>query len=234
MAVDRRAHRPQADAPVAERGAAACTGRSGSTATRIVPRLERVQGLEWQSLTIVNEAMAMLRVIVPFGRERLRAPALPRAGRDGRRRARAADGAPDALHPRRHDDHRARHGARTRLRRLHVLQGNLSAGELIVLMSYIAAVYTAAGADQHHARRRSMSSSSSCNGVARPARHRARGPGARRTRSSSAARGRGHVRAASVRLRRAAADAARHLASRRGRARGWRSSARPAPARRRC
>jgi ABC-type multidrug transport system fused ATPase/permease subunit len=37
---------------------------------RIVPRLMRVQRLEWQSLSIVNEAMAMLRVIVPFGRER--------------------------------------------------------------------------------------------------------------------------------------------------------------------
>jgi ATP-binding cassette subfamily B protein len=37
---------------------------------RIVPRLERVQTLEWQSLSIVNEAMGMLRVIVPFGRER--------------------------------------------------------------------------------------------------------------------------------------------------------------------
>jgi ABC-type multidrug transport system fused ATPase/permease subunit len=36
---------------------------------RIVPRLERVQSLEWQSLSIVNEAMSMLRVIVPFGRE---------------------------------------------------------------------------------------------------------------------------------------------------------------------
>jgi ATP-binding cassette, subfamily B, bacterial len=38
--------------------------------TRIVPRLERVQSLEWQSLSMVNEAMGMLRVIVPFGRER--------------------------------------------------------------------------------------------------------------------------------------------------------------------
>lgn len=37
---------------------------------RIVPRLENVQRLEWRSLSIVNEAMGMLRVIVPFGRER--------------------------------------------------------------------------------------------------------------------------------------------------------------------
>ena len=37
--------------------------------TRIVPRLIRVQRLEWQSLSIVHEAMSMLRVIVSFGRE---------------------------------------------------------------------------------------------------------------------------------------------------------------------
>jgi ABC-type multidrug transport system fused ATPase/permease subunit len=36
---------------------------------RIVPRLQRVQSLEWQSLSIVYEAMAMLRVIVAFGRQ---------------------------------------------------------------------------------------------------------------------------------------------------------------------
>lgn len=43
---------------------------AGLYGRRIVPRLERVQGLEWQSLSIVNEAMSMLRVIVSFGRER--------------------------------------------------------------------------------------------------------------------------------------------------------------------
>jgi ATP-binding cassette, subfamily B, bacterial len=41
----------------------------GLYGTRIVPRLQRVQSLEWQSLSIVNEAMSMLRVIVSFGRE---------------------------------------------------------------------------------------------------------------------------------------------------------------------
>jgi ATP-binding cassette subfamily B protein len=38
--------------------------------TRIVPRVIRVQQLEWRSLSIVFEAMSMLRVIVSFGRER--------------------------------------------------------------------------------------------------------------------------------------------------------------------
>ena len=42
---------------------------AGLYGKRIVPRLERVQGLEWQSLSIVHESMAMLRVIVSFGRE---------------------------------------------------------------------------------------------------------------------------------------------------------------------
>ena len=41
----------------------------GLYGTRIVPRLQQVQALEWQSLSIVNEAMSMLRVIVSFGRE---------------------------------------------------------------------------------------------------------------------------------------------------------------------
>jgi ABC-type multidrug transport system fused ATPase/permease subunit len=41
----------------------------GLYGTRIIPRLHRVQALEWQSLSIVNEAMSMLRVIVSFGRE---------------------------------------------------------------------------------------------------------------------------------------------------------------------
>lgn len=41
----------------------------GMYGKRIVPRLQRVQRLEWQSLSIVYEAMAMLRVIVAFGRE---------------------------------------------------------------------------------------------------------------------------------------------------------------------
>jgi ATP-binding cassette, subfamily B, bacterial len=38
--------------------------------TRIVPRVIRVQQLEWRSLSIVFEAMSMLRVIVSFGRQR--------------------------------------------------------------------------------------------------------------------------------------------------------------------
>src|SRR5439155_26908015 len=36
---------------------------------RIVPRLQYVRGLEWQTMSIVFEAMAMLRVIAAFARE---------------------------------------------------------------------------------------------------------------------------------------------------------------------
>ena len=43
----------------------------GMYGTRIVPRIRQVQGLEFRSLSIVFEAMSMLRVIVGFGRQRL-------------------------------------------------------------------------------------------------------------------------------------------------------------------
>src|SRR5439155_6631378 len=43
---------------------------TGYYATRIEPRLYAVRNMEGTSLSIVHEAMAMLRVIVAFGRER--------------------------------------------------------------------------------------------------------------------------------------------------------------------
>ena len=43
----------------------------GMYGTRIVPRIRQVQSLEFRSLSIVFEAMSMLRVIVGFGRQRL-------------------------------------------------------------------------------------------------------------------------------------------------------------------
>lgn len=43
---------------------------SGSYGRRIEPRLRRVRGLEGTSLSIVHEAMSMLRVILAFNRER--------------------------------------------------------------------------------------------------------------------------------------------------------------------
>jgi ATP-binding cassette subfamily B protein/subfamily B ATP-binding cassette protein MsbA len=108
---------------------------------RIVPRMERVQGLEWQSLTIVNEAMSMLRVIVPFGRE----------GYEHRRFRRQGETAAAE---------RVQLTVRQTLFNLAVttctalgtalvfyfgfrdrFEGKLTTGELVVLLSYISAVY---------------------------------------------------------------------------------------------
>ena len=91
---------------------------AGYYARRIEPRVvRRAQRSRATSLSIVHEAMAMLRVIVAFGRERHEYRAS--ASRARRRSTRAsADRAPDDVLAGRDDDHRDRHGARARLRRL--------------------------------------------------------------------------------------------------------------------
>jgi ABC-type multidrug transport system fused ATPase/permease subunit len=108
---------------------------------RIVPRLEHVQKLEWRSLSIVNESMGMLRVIVPFGRERYE-------HRKFREQGQTAVDARIAL------------TVRETLFTLAVttctalgtalvfyfgfkayFSGRIQTGELVVLLSYIAAVY---------------------------------------------------------------------------------------------
>jgi ATP-binding cassette, subfamily B, bacterial len=113
----------------------------GLYGTRIVPRIQRVQSLEWRSLSIVFEAMAMLRVIVAFGRERHEHYRFVTQGQtavDARVRltvwqtlfslgVTAATAAGTALV--------LGFGAS------HVLQEKITLGELTVLISYIAAVY---------------------------------------------------------------------------------------------
>ncbi len=113
----------------------------GVYGARIVPRVQRVQALEWRSLSIVHEAMAMLRVIVSFGRE------------DYEHR-RFREQAQTAV------DERVKLTVRQSLFTLgvqtataagtalvlgvgawHVIQGTISVGELIVLLTYIASVY---------------------------------------------------------------------------------------------
>jgi ABC-type multidrug transport system fused ATPase/permease subunit len=108
---------------------------------RIVPRLERVQTLEWQSLSMVNEAMAMLRVIVPFSREAYE-------------HQRFRDQGQTAV------DERVRLTVRQTAFNLAVtsctavgtalvfyfgfsaeFRGEISIGQLLILLSYIAAVY---------------------------------------------------------------------------------------------
>jgi ABC-type multidrug transport system fused ATPase/permease subunit len=113
----------------------------GLYGTRIVPRVRFVQGLEWKSLSIVYEAVAMLRVIVSFGRERYEHRRFREQGQtavDERikltvRQTVFSLGIATAT------------GAGTALvlgfGALHVIQGQITTGELIVLMTYIASVY---------------------------------------------------------------------------------------------
>ena len=108
---------------------------------RIVPRLQHVRGLEWQTMSIVFEAMAMLRVIAAFAHERY----------EFRRFRTQGVTAADA---------RVKLTVRQTLfslavntwtavgtalvlgvGALHVLNAQLSIGELLVFLSYIAAVY---------------------------------------------------------------------------------------------
>jgi ATP-binding cassette, subfamily B, bacterial len=113
----------------------------GLYGTRIVPRLRNVQQLEWRSLSIVHEAMAMLRVIVSFGREDYEHQRFREQGREA-------------------VDERVKLTVSQSLYTLfvqtttaagtslvlgvgawHVMQGKIAVGELIVLMTYISSVY---------------------------------------------------------------------------------------------
>jgi len=113
----------------------------GLYGTRIVPRIQRVQSLEFRSLSIVFEAMSMLRVIVGFGRQRLEHYRFTTQGRtavDARVRLTVwqtlfALGVTTAI------------GLGTALvlgfGAWHVLNGSITLGQLTVLIFYIAAIY---------------------------------------------------------------------------------------------
>jgi ATP-binding cassette, subfamily B, bacterial len=108
---------------------------------RIVPRLQRVQKLEWDSLSIVNEAMAMLRVIVSFGRE----------DHEHRRFAEQGQTAVDERVKLTVSQSLYTLGVQTAsafgisivmaMGAWHVIEGRISIGELIVLITYITSVY---------------------------------------------------------------------------------------------
>jgi ATP-binding cassette, subfamily B, bacterial len=108
---------------------------------RIVPRLQRVQRLEWESLSIVNEAMAMLRVIVSFGRE----------DHEHRRFREQGKTAVDERVKLTVGQSLYTLGVQTitaagisvvmGLGAWHVIQGQISIGELVVLIAYISSVY---------------------------------------------------------------------------------------------
>jgi ABC-type multidrug transport system fused ATPase/permease subunit len=107
----------------------------------VEPRLERVRAMEGESLSIIHEAMSMLRVIVAFGRERY----------EYRRFRSQGEQAVDA---------RVKLTVRQTLFSLvvdtttaagtalvlgfgtyHVMQGELTVGQLLVILSYLALVY---------------------------------------------------------------------------------------------
>jgi ABC-type multidrug transport system fused ATPase/permease subunit len=107
----------------------------------IEPRLERVRGMEGESLSIIHEAMSMLRVIVAFGRESY----------EHRRFRAQGEKTVDA---------RVKLTVRQTLFSLvvdtttaagtalvlgfgayHVMQGQLTIGQLLVVMAYLALVY---------------------------------------------------------------------------------------------
>jgi ABC-type multidrug transport system fused ATPase/permease subunit len=108
---------------------------------RIVPRLQRVQKLEWDSLSIVNEAMTMLRVIVSFGRE----------DHEHRRFREQGQTAVDERVKLTVSQSLYTLGVQTAsalgisivmgLGAWHVIEGKISIGELIVLITYITSVY---------------------------------------------------------------------------------------------
>jgi ATP-binding cassette subfamily B protein len=113
----------------------------GIYGTRIVPRLRNVQQLEWRSLSIVHEAMAMLRVIVSFGREDYEHQRFREQGQtavDERVKLTVSQSMYTLFV-------QTTTAAGTSLvlgfGAWHVMQGKIAVGELIVLMTYIASVY---------------------------------------------------------------------------------------------
>jgi ATP-binding cassette subfamily B protein len=108
---------------------------------RIVPQLQHVQQLEWRSLSIVHESMAMLRVIVSFGREDYEHRRFREQGKiavDERVKLTVGQslytlGVQTAT------------AAGTSLvlgfGAWHVIQGQIRIGELLVVLTYIASVY---------------------------------------------------------------------------------------------
>ncbi len=114
---------------------------TGVYGRRIEPRLRRVRDLEGSSLSIVHEAMAMMRVIVAFGRERHEHRRFTRQGREaveGRINVTVAQTAFSL-------GVNVLTAAGTALvlgiGAYQVRAGTLTIGQLLVVLSYIAAVY---------------------------------------------------------------------------------------------
>ena len=135
----------------------------GYYARRIEPRLVNARRLEGESLSIVHEAISMLRVIVAFGREAYDLPALPGAGREGRPGPRRRHGPADHVLARRQHDHRGGHRARARRSAPGTCsQHQLTVGELLVLHRLHRGDLQAARTAERNGLRRCRSSSSGC------------------------------------------------------------------------
>jgi ATP-binding cassette, subfamily B, bacterial len=113
----------------------------GVYATKIEPRLQDVRRLEGQSLAVVHEAMSMLRVVVAFGNEDHEHHAFRRQGKEAVT-ARIGVTVRQTLFSLAVNTITAAgtalvlgYGA------LQVIHNNLTVGELIVILAYVAAVY---------------------------------------------------------------------------------------------
>jgi ABC-type multidrug transport system fused ATPase/permease subunit len=107
----------------------------------IQPRLEKVRAMEGESLSIIHEAVAMMRVIVAFGREDHEYQRFRSQG-EGAVKARVKVTVSQTLFSLAVNTITA---AGTTLvlglGALHVLDGQLTVGSLLVMMAYIASVY---------------------------------------------------------------------------------------------
>ena len=203
----------------------------GLYGSRIVPRLQRVQSLEWQSLSIVNEAMSMLRVIVSFGRE----------GYEHRRFREQGQTAVDA----RVDLTVRQTGFTLSVQTATALgtafvfffgfravfNGSITIGEFIVLLSYITAIYRPLEAISNTIGITERAPRAG-EGIVRAARPRAGGEGGPSTGRDRTIRRRGRFQRRRVRLSGPRGHAQRRLLQRARQAGGSPSSARRARARR--
>jgi ATP-binding cassette, subfamily B, bacterial len=113
----------------------------GVYTSRIVPRLKYVRGLEWQTMSIIYEAMAMVRVIASFARE-------PHEYRRFRSQGETAADARVKLTVRQtlfslvvNTWTAAGTALVVGFGALHVVQSEISLGELYVFLSYLGSVY---------------------------------------------------------------------------------------------
>ena len=101
---------------VGRRSSRCCTARSGIYVRHIQPRLYRVKAMEGESLSIIHEAMSMLRVIVAFGREDHEHRRFRRQGETAIKERIKLTVRQTAVQPGGQPDHRRRDGAGARLR----------------------------------------------------------------------------------------------------------------------